>query len=194
MKKVLYFATLFLLLAFNIKDSSVNETMIHIAPNSRLMISGTTNINTFTCDFDTDRLVAPIPVHYERVGQKYIFKKATLVLNNSGFDCGSRGINKDFHGLLKSDEYPKIVLKLKEIEGNLISPSPLKALVDIKIAGNTNSYHIPVTSHENKGSSVSGVLKLSLADFNLIAPKKAFGLIVVHDSIKISFDLDLQME
>ena len=194
MKKIFYFATLFLLLAFNNKETLVNRTTVYIAPESRLMISGTTNVNTFNCEFDIERLQKSIPVHYEKVGEKYIFKKATLVLNNSGFNCGSKGINSDFHELLKSEEYPQILLKLKEIEGNPFNDSPLNATVDIKISGHTNSYTIPVTLAENSPSSVSGKLNLSLGDFKLKAPKKMLGLIVVHDSISIDFDLALQMD
>ncbi|GGW30753.1 hypothetical protein GCM10007383_14970 [Arenibacter certesii] len=158
------------------------------------MISGTTNVNTFSCDFDMDRLEKSVPIYYEKVGGKYIFKKATLVLNNSGFNCGSKGINSDFHELLQSEAYPQIVLKLKQIEGNLYNDSPINVTVDIKISGHTNSYTIPVNLSEGGLSSVSGTLNLSLGDFKLKAPKKMLGLIVVHDTISIDFDLALQMD
>jgi hypothetical protein len=193
MKKVLGFLTIFLLLAFNFKDSPVNDSVVTIAPESSLTISGTTNINTFSCDFDINRIKESIPVHYEEISGKYIFKKATLVLNNLGFDCGSRGINRDFNELLQSGDYPQILLKLKEIDGNILQDSPLNAGVEIKIAGKTNTYKIPVSMDENKTTCISGALKISLGDFKLKAPTKALGLIVVHDSITINFDLVLQM-
>lgn len=194
MKKVLGFTTIFLLLAFNLKDSLVKDAVVTITPESSLTISGTSNINTFSCDFSIDRLNESIPVHYEIINGKYIFKKATLVLNNLGFDCGSRGINKDFHEILRSSDYPHILLKLRKIEGNLLQDSQLEADVEIQIAGKTNSYKIPVCMSDNKTKCVTGALKLSLGDFKLKAPKKAFGLIVVHDSITIDFDLVLQMD
>ncbi|MCM4166610.1 hypothetical protein DHD08_02835 [Arenibacter sp. H213] len=75
------------------------------------MIPGTTNNSTFSCDFDIDRLKGPIPVNYEKIGGKYIFKKAILVFNKQGFDCGVRGVSRDFHDLLKSGKYPRILLK-----------------------------------------------------------------------------------
>lgn len=194
MKKVLGFATFFLLLAFNFKEPPVNLGIVTIAPESRLMISGTTNISTFSCDFDTYGLKESIPVHYKKIDGKYIFNKATLVLSTLGFDCGGRGINRDFHELLQSGKHPQILLKLKEIEGDILHDSPIVAVVEIKIAGNTNSYKIPVTTDKNKTKSVSGALKLSLGDFQLKAPKKALGLIVVHDSITIDFDLKLKLD
>ena len=193
MKKVLGIATLFLLLAFNVKDSINNPTTVTIAPESRLMISGTTNINTFNCNFDTNGLQKPIPVHYEKMGSKYIFKEATLVLNNLGFDCGSNGINRDFHALLKSKEHPELLLKLRTLEGDLKDDKQLMATVDITIAGNTNTYKIPVMKAQEEPGRISGDLTLGLSDFKLKAPKKALGLIVVHDAITISFDLEWEL-
>ena len=192
MKKVLGPTTIFLLLAFNFKDSLLNHTLVNIVPGSSLTISGTTNISSFRCDFDIDRIKESIPVHYAKIGRKYIFEKATLILNNQGFDCGNKGIKRDFHELLQSGEYPRILLRLNEIDTDISFPSVLNAIVEIKIAGNKNYYKIPVIIDENKTKCVSGVLKISLGDFNLKAPRKALGLIVVQDSVTISFDLTLR--
>jgi len=192
MNKVLYIVSLFLLMPFGPKDFSANDTVVYIAAESRLKISGTTNINTFTCDFNTAEMMEPILVHYEKTRSKYIFHKADLILNNQGFDCGSRGINKDFHSLLKSDQYPYILLKLKEIEVGTSVSSDLQAKVDIEIAGLTNSYTIPVKFDRKENLCILGELKLNLDDFKLKAPKKVLGLITVHETITINFDLAIR--
>lgn len=190
MGKVLYIVTLFL--AFGLNDPSTNNTVVYIAEESSLKISGTTNINTFTCDFNTAEMMEPILVHYEKTGSKYIFLKADLILNNQGFDCGSRGINRDFHSLLKSDQYPYILLKLREIEVGTTVSSDLKAKVDIEIAGLTNSYSIPIKFDQRENLCILGELKLNLDDFKLKAPKKVLGLITVHETITINFDLAIR--
>lgn len=190
MGKVLYIVTLFL--AFGLNDPSTNNTVVYIAEESSLKISGTTNINTFTCDFNTAEMMEPILVHYEKTGSKYIFLKADLILNNQGFDCGSRGINRDFHSLLKSDQYPYILLKLREIEVGTTVSSDLKAKVDIEIAGLTNSYTIPIKFDQRENLCILGELKLNLDDFKLKAPKKVLGLITVHETITINFDLAIR--
>ncbi|MCB0434337.1 MAG: hypothetical protein KDD18_15595, partial [Mangrovimonas sp.] len=66
------------------------------------------------------------------------------------------------------------------------------AKVDIHIANKVNSYQLPVKVTKNGHYSIVGELDLNLTDFNLEAPKKAFGLIVVHDKIKVSFNLHLK--
>ena len=111
------------------------------------------------------------------------------MLDNSCFDCGSRVINKDFMNLLKSEEYPKIVLELKEIKKDLSTDCIVHALIEIVIAGESKSYFIPVELKDDKIINVSGALNLNICDFNLEPPKKALGLIVVSDIIKINFDL-----
>lgn len=192
MKKILYIVPLFLLMAFGLKDVPANNALVYIAAESKLQISGTTNINTFTCEFNTAEMMEPILVHYEKTGSKYIFHKADLKLNNLGFDCGSRGINRDFHGLLKSKEYPHILLRLKEIEMNGNDSSDLCAEVDIEIAGLVNSYKVPVKFEQKDNMCILGELKLNLDDFKLKAPKKVLGLITVHETIAINFDLAIR--
>ena len=54
----------------------------------------------------------------------------------------------------------------------------------------SKSYFIPVELKDDKIINVSGALNLNICDFNLEPPKKALGLIVVSDIIKINFDLD----
>src|SRR5690554_336463 len=192
MGKVLYIAVLFLLTAFDLKDSLANNKLVYITAESRLKISGTTNINTFTCDFNTAGMMAPIPVQYEKIGSKYIFHKADLILDNQGFDCGSRGINRDFHALLKTDQHAYIRLKLREIEVGTTVSFDLKAIVDIEIAGCTNSYKIPIKFDRKEEMCILGELKLNLDDFKLKAPKKVLGLISVHETITINFDLAIR--
>lgn len=192
MKKVLYIAPLFLLMAFGLKDRPVNNRVAYIAEESRLKISGTTNINTFTCNFNNAEM-KPISIQYTQAGSKYIFHKANLFLDNQSFDCGSRAINKDFHSLLQSDQYPNILLKLKEIELDANAPSYINAQVDIEIAGYTNSYKVPIKFEQKENMYIMGQLKLNLDDFRLKAPKKMMGLITVHETITINFDLVIRV-
>ncbi|HUH47230.1 MAG TPA: YceI family protein [Arenibacter sp.] len=194
MGKVLYIAIFFLLMAFGLKSPTTDNTVVYIAAESRLKISGTTNINTFTCNFNTVEMMDPIRVRYVQTGSKYIFHKADLILDNQGFDCGNRGINRDFHGLLKSKEYPHILLRLKEIETVSTDTSYLNAVVDIEIAGRTNTYSVPVKFDQKENMCILGELKLNLDDFKLKAPKKVLGLISVHETITINFDLAVRKE
>ncbi len=112
-----------------------------------------------------------------------------LVLENSGFDCGGKGINRDFHGLLQSDIYPRIILRLKEIKLKPHKKNTADAIIEIEIAGIKNSYHMETEFQNEQDWHISGKLKLNINKFNLKAPKKMLGLIVVSDEIEIIFKL-----
>lgn len=188
MKKIVFIIIIFLSFAFA-KNVATNITSIIITPKSQLVIKGTTNVSKFKCRFNIEEINNPIPLSFVIKDDKLVFEKASLVLDNSCFDCGSRAINKDFVSLLKSEDYPKIVLELKEIKKDQRTNNIVHALIEIVIAGQSKSYYLPVELKGEKVINVSGTLDLNICDFNLEAPKKALGLIVVSDIIKINFDL-----
>lgn len=179
---------LFLSLAFA-KNVVIKSTSVVISSQSQLIIKGSTNVNEFKCHFNIEEVNNPIPLSFVLKEDRLIFEKAVLMLDNSCFDCGSRVINKDFMNLLKSEEYPKIVLELKEIKKDSRTDCIVHALIEIVIAGESKSYFIPVELKDDKIINVTGALNLNICDFNLEPPKKALGLIVVSDIIKINFDL-----
>ncbi|MFD1163443.1 YceI family protein [Hwangdonia seohaensis] len=191
MKKILLFFLMLIVLGFTYIET-VKETAVHITPESSLIIKGKTNINKFDCEFDVQNLESRIPVLFELIDGIMVFKETQLVLNNSCFDCGNRGMNKDFYNLLNSDEHPNITLKLKKIEGHLSKNNIVHANIDIAIAGIVNSYDLPLKFEGDKTMNVSGVLDVNICDFNLEPPKKALGLIVVDDWIQIHFQLKIQ--
>jgi hypothetical protein len=187
MKKIVYILLVLSTLAFTSK-LIINNTSVLIAPESELVIKGTTNINSFKCEFNIKEINKPIALYYKVEDDRMVFEKAKLVLDNECFDCGNKGMNRDFKKLLKSDEYPEIELQLKEI--NKDNASTVKALLELHIAGKSKSYYLPLKVMDKDNISVSGVLKVDITDFNLEAPKKALGLIVVSNDVEISFQLN----
>lgn len=189
MKKILFFVFIVASLAFTKGDANVVETLVVVTPDSTLSVNGVTNINTFECNYNVSQIKNPISVFFEKIEGKLIFKKTALILENTCFDCGGKGINSDFQKILKSDEHPKIHLFLKELE-----PINDKALVhvEIKMAGVTNKYKIPVTLTEGNNIFIQGKVNISLKDFEMKPPKKLFGLIEVEDDINIDFKLEVE--
>lgn len=128
---------------------------------------------------------------YSVKDNKIHFNKTTLLLNNTHFDCGGNGINRDFLKTLNTANYPQIALTLNQIE-TTETPSVLSALITIQIAGVSRNYNIPVDVVKHKMLNVNGQLKLELTDFNLKAPSKLFGIISVEDNIEINFNLEIE--
>ncbi|GAA3611858.1 YceI family protein [Flavivirga amylovorans] len=189
MKKIVFFNSIMLMLAFTNKDIVKDNTSVLIAPESELMVKGKTNINTFKCYFDVQKLKDPIPVFFETRGRKMIFEKTKLILENTCFDCGSRGINKDFQKVLNSKAHPQIILELKALERLNGEDAVVKATLDLEIAGTIKSYKFPVELKGKKNVFVKGVLILNIRDFNIDPPEKLLGIIAVEETIEISFQL-----
>tara|TARA_R110002050_G_scaffold100607_1_gene208333 strand:+ start:12422 stop:13003 length:582 start_codon:yes stop_codon:yes gene_type:complete len=188
MKKIVYLISILLLLAFT-NRGVVKNTSVIITPKSKLVVKGKTNVSTFNCVFNVKELKKPIPVFFEITNNKMVFKKTELVLENACFDCGNKGINKDFQDLLKSKTYPQIFLKLKELEKIDEENSFLQATLELKIAGVVKQYQIPVKLEGENDLFVKGLLVLNICDFNITPPKKLLGIITVNETIEIDFQL-----
>ncbi|MFI1773573.1 YceI family protein [Thalassobellus citreus] len=188
MKNIVYIFSILLLVSFTNRGTAKSTSVI-ITPKSKLVVKGKTNINTFDCVFNVTNLKKPIPVFFEIEDHKMVFKKTELVLNNACFDCGNKGMNKDFQDLLKSKKYPEIFLKLKEIEKIDKENAFLNATIEIEIAGVVKQYQTPVILDNKNELFVKGLLTLNICDFNIEPPKKLLGLICVNETIEIDFQL-----
>ncbi|MCF7561434.1 YceI family protein [Sabulilitoribacter multivorans] len=186
-KKILLLISIMLTLAFSVVLTG--NTTVLITPESKLLIKGKTNINSFKCEFDILKLKKPIPVFFQKIDDKMVFDNTVLVLENNCFDCGGKAINSDFQELLKSDVYPNTQIKLKEICKDANNKNKVLAFLDITIAGVTKSCSIPVQLKGEETLLIEGVLSLNICDFNLEPPTKALGLIVVKDMIDVNFQL-----
>lgn len=188
--QIFSFAFLGVLICSFLEPNNVVKVVFN--SNSEVFISGTSNVNSFNCYYDTTKLESPIPVNFENDNNTLIFHSTFLELENSYFDCGHRAINKDFNKLLQSDLYPSIKIQLIEINKSPELRDTFKAKVKILIGNTFNFYDFPILIVEGEVLKVQGQLNLNLCDFNLEAPKKMLGLIVVDDEIDVNFNLFLK--
>jgi len=166
-------------LIFGLSQAQEN-TNIHVLAESRLSIKGTSNVNTFRCAYNAQELQRELTVNYRWYENQMLFDNVKLFVDNSGFDCGNRGINKDFHELLQTETYPQIEFELLSYNNQ-----QQKATVAITIAGETNTYSLPVNLLETH--QIKGLLRIDITDYGLTPPKKMLGMIVVHKEIEIAF-------
>jgi len=190
MKRIIIIGSLLLLCSSVFGQTSIHATTIKILPKSTLSITGDTNINKFLCSFNTELIAENNHITYQPGDSKIYFQNAILKLDNSGFDCGNKAINKDFKNLIKAEEYPEISLELEEIILTDIKKAFAKVI--IKIAGETNTYTVPVEITSDETIQYKGSLDLNISDFKLHPPKKMFGLIVIREDININFILKVK--
>ena len=165
---------------------------VAVSPNSSLIIRGESNINRFQCSYDVSQFSDSFEISFTADKTKLQFSNAQLNLKNVFFNCGHKAINKDFHKLLKTDEYPSIKLELLSAEGAPES-SILNAKLNITISGISKVYELPVEVDKTQhGVMVCGKLPIDINDFNLTPPKKLLGIIKVSNVIDIEFNLGVR--
>ncbi|MEQ9266237.1 MAG: YceI family protein [Balneolaceae bacterium] len=163
-----------------------------ILEGSKLRINGTSNVNDFECIYD-DRFETDTLKHIVQVEEAIVVLDGDqLKLEIDSFDCGKRGINRDFRNTLKSKVYPNIQIELVKVVAQ--NEVPFEAEIMASLAGVTNRYILELVnlSIENEQTQFEGTLTLKMSDFNLSPPTALFGLIKVRDEIDVNFLLKIR--
>lgn len=183
--KTIGIITVVILLSFGF---SKNVTKVKITNKSEVTIKGKSNVNSFECKYNSDFIENDLQVSIARNNNKILLDGAKIAIKSTGFDCAHKMITKDFKSILKADEYPHIVINVKEIN---TAKENITAKLNVKIAGVEKEYLVPVIFNSNT-NNVKGLLKLNIKDFKLKSPKKLLGMVVVNDNVDINFNLFLQ--
>ena len=156
---------------------------------SKLSISGTSNVTDFECIYEGEMEKDTLSHSIFLSDSTFIVKGDTLALEIDAFDCGRRGINRDFRKTLKSTLYPNININLLNFKATDQLLKNMQVL--ISIAGDSKKYLLDfeVFSPSKDIFRISGQQKLNMTDFELDPPKALFGLIQVRDEIIITFDI-----
>lgn len=167
------------------------DATVRVAPESEVVIAGTTNVNQFTCKYNLEEMKLPIRLIYDEKTEKIEFKNAKLKLANDCFDCGGRAINKDFRELLKTEEHPQVELKLLYVAPPNPDHQKIGVGMEIRIAGVSRVYETNLECELEGNICVSGTIPLKLTDFGLEPPRKVLGMIKVDNDIKVKVSLKL---
>ncbi|WP_324067040.1 MAG: YceI family protein [Flavobacterium sp.] len=183
--KSLHIIAILILLSFGF---SKNQSKVKITNKSEVTIKGKSNVNSFECKYNSEFIENDLHVSITRNNSKMLLEGAKIDIKSTGFDCAHKMITKDFKSILKAEEYPHIVINVREL---IIVKENISAKLNIKIAGIEKEYMVPVAYNQNN-ANVKGQLKLNIKDFKLKSPKKLLGMVVVNDNVEISFNLFLQ--
>jgi hypothetical protein len=161
-----------------------------IERNSTLAIDGSSNINKFTCDIREYVKTDTLRSVNDEARKKYFFNNSHLTVDIKRFDCHHKYITSDFRKMLKSDQYPNLVIRFISLE-EFHRDGVVKGLVDIELAGKKKRMEINYNcSHIGSNQlHLEGVKMMNFSDFELEAPRKIGGLIRINEEIKVHFNL-----
>lgn len=188
MKTLVYLFLAVFSFSFVVNEETVKHK-VHLTTESFLYIKGTSNINTFTCVYDAATLSRKVPVHFTQRNKTMHFKNVKMQLKNTGFNCGNRTINNDFHDLLQTKKYPNINFEILSATKHI---NIVETQVTIEIAGIKRQYKVTVKKN-GELAPLEGVLCVNITDFGLTPPTKMMGMIVVREDIEIVFGFDLKV-
>ncbi len=169
-----------------------------IRPTSIMEVHGKTNVNAFCCT--SKEQFAPKDLSFQLVPgtSRVKFQNTSLKIKIERLDCGSKLINRDLSKALLADQYPEIVIELKEVYSPTCQDltecgveEQFIANTDITITCETETIKVPVqvTKLDTRSFRITGGTQLHLCDFAINPPTAMMGLIKVKDTIEISFDL-----
>ena len=171
---------------------NINTERYTVEADSKLSIEGKSSVNDFSCILEDTISEDTLQFNTEVIDDEVFISGDSISLTINRFDCGKKGINRDFRKTLKSDVYPSIKLALLnlKIDDDMQLPS-LRAEVEIQIAGVKHIMELSFDNIEQNGKQtvVSGSKVLKMSDFELHPPSPLFGLIKVDDTLTIYFDL-----
>jgi hypothetical protein len=172
------------------------ERMWHVKNESRLAISGESNVNDFKCEVDRYFRADNLSL-YSTGGTDYVFSHNYLVLDLMEFDCGKRLITRDFRETLNAENEPGVIIsfisldRLPDVDsGNDV----LTGILRVTIAGISKETEVQLSmgKQDNGLIYLHGMHDFEFTDFGLEAPTKFMGLINVKNELKVTFDLILE--
>lgn len=193
-------ALLLCLLLSGFVDADMRPTNIvySIENGSSLSISGTSNVNTFSClcaETFKRQVLEIVRVDSTR---QLRFKNAVLKLPTQSMDCNNSRMNSDLCDALKSSKYPYIVVELQQIQ---LRPTALNATRNewfdvVAVATLTITDVCKPIVMDVRGIRLGDdryrfvcSKNVRMTDFNVDPPTALFGLIKVNNDIKINLDI-----
>lgn len=170
-----------------------------VQSDSKLVIDGKTNINTFQCAI----------IHYTgkdtlelREGGKYskpIFTQGYVGLEAARFDCGLQVMTSDFWKTIKYKEYPLVGIEFISFERlpKLDRGRDLfRGRMQISLAGTKKTFDVDCSIETDKSGLIhlKGGHEFTFSDFELEPPTRMMGLVKVEDLLLVNFHLVLLLD
>ncbi len=174
------------------KKAPVAQTWV-VEKKSSLVIEGSSNINSFTCDIIEYIKQDTLVFLQEEKGKRVIFYRNEITIDVSQFDCHHKFITSDLRKTLKFPQYPVMKIHFISLDNpaNAIPGQVINGTLDIELAGAIRrmNFDYRVKNSSDKIIHLLGSRHMKFSDFNLEPPKKMAGLIRINEEMKVHVEL-----
>jgi hypothetical protein len=175
-----------------LSGSVVKEKGWIIGPETKLIIHGQTNLNSFKCKMDCYNHLDTLAYYTDDDECMIFFKENRMNIPVVNFDCENKMINRDFYEVLKSNRYPYVQIQFVALERWAGDPQ-VGGTAYITLAGVTKPFTINYDVKSNSSLLLlKGTQNICFSDFGLQAPQKMMGMIKVQDNLQVEFHLALR--
>lgn len=167
-----------------------------LAPESRLWLEGSSNVNRFTCRAEglgrSIQVGEPSEV-WEITGLPEPLQRIQLGVPVRSLRCGNRRMDRDLYRIMRTDEFPLMTFRLWTYHP-MPPPSAgdftVKAVGALGLAGRENLVVVTVRIERRSDGTVwvRGSKALRMSDFGIEPPSAMLGLIRAHDQVVVRFD------
>lgn len=159
-----------------------------------VQITGTTNINTFNCNYEEESVVRPIFFAMKENLNDLLIQGLEVAFPIEDFACDKHLMTREFQELLCYREYPEIIIRVDRIfynGGSIGAANPVSAKVMLSLAGQeTPAYITDAHLHREHGKlTLSGLHRIEMTSFGIEPPVKFFGAVRARKELDICFEL-----
>lgn len=180
-----------LIVFFGAEVVAQSDVAQYVLQKERITINGRTNINKFECKLDLGGVVDTLAVQVEKQNGNFNFSGLNLRIPVDAFDCKYKLMTAEFRELLRSTEYPHLLLNITHVDHHV--PSKMTMATDLSVTDTKNEEFIRDCYIEKVGDDLilGGNHRVFLSSYNIEPPKKLFGAVVVKNELDISFEVEL---
>ena len=167
--------------------------VVDVMEKSMLTIQGKSNVVDFKFDQPGEKFIQKkMYITASRRDRNLYLSEKNLEIPVKNFMSSNKMALRDFHKLVKLDEYPVMHIELDHVR---LSDEPLgdigDALIDVTITGVTRRYTFPVKAEKNGRYFTFDVKKsINIRDFNLTPPVHMMGMLKVDEWITINLFME----
>jgi len=166
-----------------------------VQKDGKLLIHGTTNLNSFTCC--TTNFTCSDTIYLSETTEEDLAVNGSINIAVEAFNCSNSGITKEFKKTLNQKQFPNLNIKLLSFKKEIFSKlnkGIFQGKVEIQLAGVTKGFYVDYTCTESSLKNkfiLKGFKVLKFSDFNIKAPEKFGGLLKTKEELTIQFCLNI---
>ena len=184
------------LLAASAAPLSAQSAVVSVAPESKIVISGGSNVHGWSCQGSTFQAAIELDAAYLSKAMTEIEKpiqKVALTIPVKSLKCGKAKMDENMYKALNAEKFPQItyVLTSYEIDRSLTTRDAFtaKTVGELTVAGTTATVEMPLSATRNAAGAMigEGKVQMKMTDVGIKPPVALLGTLRTKNEIEISF-------